>query len=234
MGGRHTGRVFVIKYCDERPAPDKKCHSGAGGEGMRREENGRRRAGFARIFAAVAACFLLFSSCGGGQGGGHGSRYDTPGYAGGELRCSFTGELNGVGVSGELWVSEVTSPDVASSDVTPSDVAPGRDFVLYFTSPATMSGLEISRRAGVLTVKSGDVELSGDAIPPLTRTGWLAPIAGLYPADLRCTAATVPGQPGFLRLTFPSSPGVAVVVDGRGRPQRLEGVWGYCICSYAE
>ncbi len=210
---------------------------------MRREENGRR-AGFARIFAAVAACFLLFSGCGGGHGGRHGSRrYDTPGYTGGELRCGFTGELNGVGVAGELWVSEVTSSDVAPSDGTSSDatssdvtsiIAPGRDFVLYFTSPATMSGLEISRRAGVLTVKSGDVELSRDALPPLTRTGWLAPIAGLYPADLRCTAVTVPGQPGFLRLTFPSSPGVAVVVDGRGRPQRLEGVWGYCICAYAE
>lgn len=209
---------------------------------MRREENGRRRAGFARIFAAVAACFLLFSGCGDGHGSG---RYDTPGYACGELRCSFTGELNGVGVAGELWVSDAVKPySGTDSGVTDSgngggaadsaaEIAPGRDFVLYFTSPATMSGLEIGRRAGVLTVKSGDVELSGGALPSPTRTGWLAPIAGLYPADLRCTAATVPGRPGFLRLTFPSSPGVAVVVDECGRPQRMEGAWGYCICTYA-
>lgn len=189
---------------------------------MRKAQNSRPRAVAACIFAAVTACFLLLNGC------ADGGRYAAPSYAEGELRCSFVCERDGILLAGELWVSALDPQRAAE----PADIAPGRDIVLYFTAPATLAGIELSRRDGVLSIRSGDVELCGDALPPEACDGWLLPVAGLYPADPRCTVAPLAGQVGCLRLTFAATPGVAVVVDERGRPLRLE--LGDCICSYTE
>lgn len=219
------------------------------------------------LCGVVCLCLAVCGGCGRGA-------TVVPGYAEGELRCSFSGQMSGIEVAGELWVSArgagesqgdgepggavdgTLSGSVASGTLSGGvasgtlsggaasgdadgekaqalvDLAPGRDIILYFTAPAALSGLEISRLGGRLSVKLGNVELGAafeDGIFGVPGNGGaesyglLAMVAVLFPADMSCEVTPIPGA-GQMSIRYRAVPGAEVIVSRDGQVAEVR--WG--------
>lgn len=271
------------------------------------------------LCGVVCLCLAVCGGCGRGT-------TVVPGYAEGELRCSFSGQMSGIEVAGELWVSArgagenqgvgepggadgnktngvqsgggtakstlsggdaasgtlsggaaangtlsggaaasgtllgggaangtlsgggtangtLSGGDAASGTLSGGgadgekaqvlvDLAPGRDIILYFTAPAALSGLEISRLGGRLSVKLGNVELGAafeDGIFGVPGSGGaesyglLAMVAVLFPADMSCEVTPIPGA-GQMSIRYRAVPGAEVIVGRDGQVAEVR--WG--------
>lgn len=91
-------------------------------------------------------------------------------YTGDAFCASIYGRMNGVEFAAEVKIGAPRAYDSGRTGAAP------RDIEMVFQSPATLSGIKITRKDSKVTVSSGSVEIDGSGC-----AGWLAAAELLIP-----------------------------------------------------
>ncbi len=135
-------------------------------------------------------------------------------YQNGAGSFSLSGKIDDLAFSAELTLSAVTESGVDA-----------RDFILYYTAPASMAGITLIRSAGQTVLTRGGLSLE----EPDGRFASMTLPAALFCVDSSLSDAVVVRQNGTTlnRLEAADDEGSYVIwLGGEGVPCRIEGRFG--------